>query len=449
MLFAFLINFTLFTLATKCLKRILHNMLIICMCLNNSLVSLTSMVSLLILLKEDMGSSKSYCITIASIMSYSLGLSYALVFLICMERYLTIKTFNFGTRVTLMLERQKHRILLVTHVLFLVVSFAVNISLPAASSIPACSPILLYGDLYPVYMGVLWAPITMLLLIVILLYIHNCYVLWDRFLRKSKENQIIPLENLRMPNHLPHNKIIGRELDVLSIESNPRTGTSCFLDRCGDEEMPVKPNPEPLASCSNDQCDNHVKSSESCLEPCTSYSVERWDDDDLSPEPNAEPFASCSLEWCNDDQTAQETDETLNSNQQKRFSSPVDSNALASTSPNIKFGDKPNVQDPVMLKYKNGGINQTRKNVRQNTWERRAFVMNLVVTGTTICLTLPFVTSLWIELVDSTIVSMATLSTLSLLSCMNCFSDPLIYIYSVPEIRKRFTEFFRDFKQNA
>lgn len=384
LLFALSVNAITACSAFVTLKRKLHNTLIICLWVNNVVVSLTAIIHKICKLFLHKDQTRSLCLMAGVSFSYSLSTSYAIIFLVGWLRFKTIKSFNIG--IDFKFERYKYVIVGGTHILTLSTSIFANIFLPTkARKINICSPYHMYEENYQIYIGMLWGPLTILLIFVIVIYVLNAIYIWKIFFKEHLK--IWPVDRAPRPGSKPN-----------EYESPMRSDKSVlFLQNMGhqtESEMEVIQE-IPCRITQNTASSSTIEFNQIKIE------IENQS---------------------HDDREGQVQD--LTGTQNNTNNTTLDRSRV----------EKKNTKRCKQERTHNSGTTAYHVDRR---WEIRAFTTNILIASTSIFLSLPFVSSLWYDLFANEVLSFQTQNIMFYINAINYILDPFIYAFTVPEIRKK------------
>ena len=362
---SFIINGIFVCIAIKSLKKTFHNLLVILLCANDGNISF--FIVIFTLMKIIMNHNKSQCVVHICALSYGFSTSYIINFLICFTRFFTIRSLNYG--VLCKFERYKCRIVFGAHLVTLGLSLVSTMPFITNKIIQSCDPPKLLDEHYPLYIALLWVPVSFLIILIIAMYILSSHMIWIRFFKHSSKVGTMNLSRQKEFRVTANYLGAGHASDhiVKSIEGQTQKNGQKGLGKDDkSNDYPIQGTARKISISVNQVCD------------------------------------------------------------------PLNSNAEVASVQNKEMVDLSSIS------RHDQSISMAK--IARNSWEVRAFETNLLIAGTTVFLTSPFVVTFLYDLFVSEPVSSNLRHALFTLSGVNYILDPFIYAYRVPEIRREITK---------
>lgn len=401
---AVFLNITFFFICFKKLRMKLHTLLILALHMSYVFLGIGSIWITLSLLVPSMRINvRSYLFAISAMM-FGMISKYSILFMISLERFLIIKSFNFGMRHTF----DKFKI----HLIIGIMSFAFLGSVgpsftPHTNTIDASSdPLNMYMKSYPIFVLVFMAILTLLFLLIVTTTSISAYYIWKIFFKSS--NKIVPLtlENVRN----------------FSVQTAP---PDTFVNVPGPSN-------------------SHQMRISTVIPFCR---IERLDHDHaetvfVNPIKDENRINSHDLQGNDSDEEQQ-----VDCNESKIKQLEIDVNhvvmeEIQRESKELKFQRKWTKQHKI-LKPRSSLSNLQVKIETDKYWEIRAFITSVLVVCTTFLLAGPFFTLFWIAYFLAIKVPMETRFILLTLCTINALIDPFVYVWRIPEMREQFKKLCR------
>lgn len=132
--------------------------------------------TLTILLKS---SNAGFCLMQIFLLTFGLQLTYSLVLLLCLQRYFTVKSYNLGTMQKF--EKNKFAYIGGTIIVVFIWSFIGTVLTPHETHISECKPFILYGDNFFIFTITIFAPVTIIIVSLVLLSCITSVRIWKMF----------------------------------------------------------------------------------------------------------------------------------------------------------------------------------------------------------------------------------------------------------------------------
>lgn len=349
---------------------------------------------------------------------YGLVSTYSLILLICLERYVVVKSMNFVIGQTL--DRFKYLAIGGTLALGFMFTLETILFTRSKRTISTCSVPNLYGDQYSFFVFLMVGALTGIMILIIAVSVRTSYNIWKMFFRKNKidsydmdistridskqatQNQQTPLKSEKTNKH----HVIRKTNDRLIEDDNKLTNSS--EESTPSQNFDSIPRIEPL---STGHQSTHSTSRISHISAPRDLSYKRTT--------NTNVDASIITEK-SDNLTAQL--ERRKSNIQQL----------------IKHLKNERISDTKSMIKCTAVRNSKQKSFKFNAWEFRAFTNSIIIAVTTFLFTGPFLVSYWIYINTGTLLPQQKRFWLFLPLVMNSILNPFIYAWRIPEIRKQF-----------
>ena len=412
----------------KALKKTFHNLSILALFFSDIILAVSSAIFSLLPKHETIGS----CLLQLFLSTFGLQSNYCLIFLMCLQKYLVVKSFNFGTLGRF--DKNKYIYIGGSMCLVLILSSGGLILIPRKEYIQVCRPTVVYGERFYIFVIVTCLPTTVIMVLLLIMSIIISYRLWKIYF-KRKISPIRPMsEHMNMtehaqssfettaqsstisPNDVSVNPSQSEIISVQDIEihqfdlntdnkgGNSATGeSSCSPDRRTlnyTHSMNFITTEKKVQCIHGNSPNNDVKPSTS-IGNFTTFQMKK----------TVKNYSTRPISKTNDD-----------SNEDNLGIEMVDlshNTNVCSTSTHVG--------------------NSVNASIRVKTsWEIRAFVTTLIIACQTVILTGPFIASYWTDLVSSSPLTLQARLLFFIPFLFNSLSNPFIYTWRIPEIRQEF-----------
>lgn len=185
-----LVNIFYVVVCFTTLKKKFHNLLILMLCIGDSILSLSLTMFLLMKLIDTASTSVHMCVVQTFFVCYGLVFTYTMVFWICCERYVVVKNYNFG--VQNFFERFKLIIIGGSNALGFLFTFELVAFVPHEQTIELCTVPNLYGQNLKMFILFIGLSLTLFAASIIFLCIMTSIRIWSFFFKASNVNIITP-----------------------------------------------------------------------------------------------------------------------------------------------------------------------------------------------------------------------------------------------------------------
>lgn len=394
------IKIALIYLFCKILSKNFHQLSIVCVLVSD--VCLSTATSWYSLTRHV--TNVSVCTTQIFLMFYFLLLNYCCLFLVCIQRFIVLRSPKFEIA-NQRFENNKYWIITGTVTIPFLYQLGDSLLIPIQGSIYACSTPYLYGRYQPLFVGLNIVPITALMILIVVLYGVGCRLIWKRFIRivpvdaKGKDNIIwrrkdtfdIPFHNIELVQNARSSDSLTLSDDAIPIASTGGSGKN--IERKGNIK-PIK------ISCK-------AKKSRS-----SSY-------EGIKSRPDAFVSLCNDLQGPNIKRSYNLKDELFTSNEDN-----INIKQIVNDREHNKNNGKPRRLTVVDQKISN------------RTWEMRAFFTCLLIAIQTVLLTGPIVYGLWIDVVTGKPASLQLKLILIFPYFMESLIGLFLYTWRFKEIRQ-------------
>ncbi|XP_063401855.1 uncharacterized protein LOC134686108 [Mytilus trossulus] len=372
-----LIDIAYIIVCFKALKKTFHHLTILMLFFSDITLGISStMFSLGTVLKHEHVES---CLLQIFIVTFGLQSNYCLIFLLCFQRYLVVRSYNFGIVNTF--DKNKYIYIGGSLCLVLVISFCGTILPPHDEFMHICRPPVVYGDSFYIFIIVNLLPITLIIFLLFIMSAITSLLIWKLYFKGTIAPMDVVKEEKNITCHVQAStsttgqSAAGSPKHVsFDIEYNQNREAATSVSIKGDIEIHL----DQLKATSN--FDNKV-----------SLKKDNWVHD--------ENLNEGMIDLKN------ETDICTTTND---VAIPIDVNTHF-----------------------------------QKSWEIRAFFTTLIIAFQTTVLTSPFVASYWVEVLSNTPLTLQVRIILLFPFLINSLSNPFIYAWRIPEIREEFRRLFR------
>lgn len=392
----------------KALRRKFFNLMILALCNSDGILgfgcTLFALAPKVDVIRTNVLSCKFQVFALSS----SILSSYTLICVLCIQRYVTLRSINVGKDSTRIFERFKYAIVLTTIFITFGYTFGVIFVLPReyeGSNVLSCNPEDLFGfNNFRIFYTAEFLPISMLIILIIIFSAFTCMELF----KISTKQKSCPATTSQI-HELKQKKESIKDCEDRQIEDIMNGCKNHFVEdvhankrgkliNCGDEN--------------NKNSQEKKKISDSCS-------------------------ISCGQQENGSNNTGNECLQEASNGVSE------DNNCNSGTKYESQYSCDQNCQDKVSGNMEElRGATTARKKLKRQEWEVRAFVTSIVIALTAIILTGPFVASIWVDVITGVPFSMEMKMLLFLPISLNIISNPFIYTLRVPEIRREFGKIF-------
>ncbi|XP_063412222.1 uncharacterized protein LOC134695015 [Mytilus trossulus] len=124
------------------------------------------------------------CILQLFTMTFGVSLTYCFLFLMCLQRYLTVRSYNFGT--VEQFDRKKYFIVAAPVIFVFIIIFGVMVLTPKEDNFFECTAQQLYGSRYVYYVIAGFGPPIFIIFLVFLISILTSFHLWKTYFKIRK-----------------------------------------------------------------------------------------------------------------------------------------------------------------------------------------------------------------------------------------------------------------------
>lgn len=399
-----MMKITLITVCVKTLAKNFHHLSIIWFLVSD--VCLSTVSSIYSISQQMI--NKAMCVLLIHFIFYFLLLNYSFMLLVCIHRFVLLKTMTFNA-VKQKFENYKYRIISGTVFIPFLYELGNTILMPKQESIHTCSALNMYGQHQSAFIAVTVVPITIFLFTVVSLYAISGHIVWRSFMRVRPVDENVIFQNITTRNEST-GKTALRSEPFCTVRMSPNENVS-DSNSLKLEDIVVTQKGETTSSLhckkviSNDK--RHCNNGSSFDQP---------NDDDIicieldpSNHTNEEPIA-------------------------KQDDLPCDrSNMSGLPRVGIMTGKSPIIRQPTVL----------NKGNTNRSWEMRAFFTCLLIAVQTVLLTGPFVFGLWMDVISGQPTSVQFKFILTFPYLLQGLINIFLYSWRFEEVRKGFRQFCR------
>ncbi|XP_063447342.1 uncharacterized protein LOC134726870 [Mytilus trossulus] len=433
-----LVDISYIIVCFKALKKTFHNLMILAILFSDSILGISSALFSLssVIQHKFIGS----CLVQIFLFSFGIQLNYCLVFLLCLQRFFVVKSFNFGTNARF--DRNKFIHIGVAILLSFIFALLGLILTPKAEYMQVCTSRFVFGDSYYIYVLIIYMPITVIIIVLSIMSTITGFRLWKIYFKRT----IAPIQGIREDvifsdrmqsscsktnqcSNISHSNAFGNKIqdedkdtEILDIEIKIVTSNTEVNGEGSEVRKPCKMNSS--QSCNVLSCPYCHNST---MMNIKKHSYSSTDDNKISAN--------------QDNKNMFQVRKTVQRKSER------------SSSKKNKFPHMENSKEIVDLKhYRNinpfttstdEGRSFDASRRLKKSWEIRAFLTTIIVAFQTIILTGPFVASFWIEAFSNAPLTLQFRLLLFIPFLINCISNPFIYAWRIPEIRHEFKKLFR------
>ncbi|XP_063443287.1 uncharacterized protein LOC134723658 [Mytilus trossulus] len=506
-----LVNIIYIIVCFKVLRQRFLLLAVMGLCFSDAILGVAAMIFSASPVLEITTGIKEICWLQLFLLNFGLCLNYGFIFLICLQRYLTIRSYNYGT--VAHFDKKKYVYVCGMIILVFLITFGVSILSPKEDldQLTYCTAPNLYGKGYVYFVAVGLGPPVILTFLVVLLSSFSSIHLWRIYFKNRKTKPILETFTNRNTTFTEQSKRSEHEQDLpgqttSSIEQDlpGQTTSSIEQDLPGQTTSSISWSNKQDKLCikhlesksqnednrkihiqpqnDEDTCKTNTKviQTVAAIDTWTVNSVSHKDDKAIHSDRkkrsiqienknmNTQMQTGIFVPVNNDQQQqsifdifeqnerADNTDDTLRNDdliqvQNEIISIMDDCNDQSTTNEQPKnenilnCQNKTEMDDTQRIVQHQTNITKTMERMGdykrfqlRKSWEVRAFVTSIVIAIQTILLTGPFISSFWIEIIHGSTLPLQTRFILSLLFLTNSLSNPLIYAWRIPEIRREF-----------
>ncbi|CAC5365972.1 unnamed protein product [Mytilus coruscus] len=167
-------NILCIAVCRKALKKTFHRLVVMALCFSN--IFTISGSSTIVLTSFFEFQNTGVCIFQYLLSCFGMVLNYSLIFLLCLQRYLTVKSFNFGT-----VERfdyKKYHWIGGTIITIFLYTLSCLLFIPRNKELSACSRHALYGNNVVAFVVTIFGPVAILIIAVMSISILTSFKIW-------------------------------------------------------------------------------------------------------------------------------------------------------------------------------------------------------------------------------------------------------------------------------
>jgi len=168
----------------KTLRKKLHNLLVLSLCISDCFLGISMAWYIIGTLVESIRTNVEACLFQTFAVCYGLVFTYSIVFLVCYERYLVVKNYNFG--VHNFFERVMVVIVGGTLSLGFIFTIETVMFVPHQKTIAKCTVPLLYGKHFGFFIQFIAGGLTLIMGGIVFYSIRTSILIWKLFFTKSK-----------------------------------------------------------------------------------------------------------------------------------------------------------------------------------------------------------------------------------------------------------------------
>lgn len=394
--FPILVNITYIVVCFKTLRKKLHNLLVLSLCISDSFLAVSLEGYIMSVLINSLKNQINLCLWNTFAVGYGLMSSYSLILVICLERYVTVKSMNFGALWTL--DRFKYLIIGGTLALGFMFTIETILFTPHVTVMSSCSVPNLYGNQYHFFVILFFGALTTILISIIFVTLSTSYHIWRLFFAKNKIHTTDHEYNTdTQQNETTDKGENSKNINKINIWEDNALVTSSentHICRKTDDDDDVE-----------NESDTRIVSDANFAENTT------YQQNISKAENDGEMKGNISLQQL-----------IMQLKQERLYS-------LTSNNADIRMNNYERPKKPFTL----------------NAWEFRAFTTSIFIGLSSMCLTGPFVISYWVDVHTGTLLPQQTRFLLLIPVMINSLINPFIYAWRIPEIRQEFRKLFCKF----
>lgn len=375
----------------KTLAKNFHHVSIICLLVSDVCLSTTTSTYSIV---RDMTNMKT-CIVLLNLIPYFLLLNYCFLLLICVHRFVTLKTTSFNA-VKQKFENCKYRIISGTIFIPFLYQLGDSLLTPIANKeFGVCNVPDVYGPYQSLFIAYWLVPLSIFMVTIVCLYGKGSHIVWKRFMRVKPLDAKIVFQNTSVRQSIEQ---AGSCSEMNSTRQIDNDGDSNGL---GIDDITVT-----IENVSSSSCKNVTSHDEFQCGSRSTFDLFKRDDDVIS-----------------EVVTPMSEREGADGHRQNELRLSCD----------MLPRDNPIICRPVI-------INQ-RKTDR--SWEIRAFFTCLLIALQTILLTGPIIVGFWMDVLTGKHTSTEIKFILAFPYLLQGFLNLFIYTWRFNEVRQAFRKFCR------
>ena len=433
---AVLINISYIIVCFKALKNTFQNLTILVLCFSNTFLAGPTTFTA-VLSTGNLGIE--FCLFKIFILSYSIFLNFNLIFLLCLQRYLTVRTNNFG--IVERFDRKKFYYIGGTVLSSFIFVLCTILLTPHERRISECRGFVLYRKNYPLYATLVFFPITVIIILLVFMSLATGVYLWKVFFANRK---VGPSREKNTPRR------ISSRTELHEFRHTP---THLFLSSSGVNVKSNNGNEKNKHTLTHEFTEQqfHVDadSKNFSFGRKRDGSIKRERNDDNSPDvSSADIFVQVSDTRRHHDNGSQGSKDDIitttdikasvenlqtkhpDLNPQKQTPGSSECNMI-----DLKCYSKTSRNTTI--------ISKTTDSHLRKSWEIQAFITCIIISLHTIICTGPVVCSIWVEVFQGSTVGYQARVITFIFFLTNSLSNPFIYAWRIPEIRQEFRRLFR------
>ena len=355
------------------------------LCIGDSILSLSLTWFSLVKMSDWSATNVGMCLFQTFAVCYGLVFTYSIVFLVCYERYLVVKNYNFG--VQNFFERFKVVIIGGTLSFGFIFTIETVMFVPHQKTIANCTVPLLYGKHFAFFIQFIAGGLTLIMVGIVFYSIRTSILIWKLF---------FTTQNIDI-YHQP-----------LEFNSKLNGSTACVDDS------------EETCYCKNCILEDKVK---------ISYETESENN-----ETNIAKDFNTQIAIKKKDQNITGILRSESNELRKQIRQLVTQ------------WKKERVGDDAERLAVNNSLSSRRK-LKPDAWEKRALLTSIIIAMSTIFLTFPFILSFWLDYIyGERFTSQKARLFLFIPLILNSIINPSIYAWRIPEIKQAIKKIFPCYK---
>ncbi|XP_063411931.1 uncharacterized protein LOC134694799 isoform X2 [Mytilus trossulus] len=174
-----IINILYIAVCMKALKKTFHHLVVLGLLFSDIFTS--SAVTMIVLdsIFHFLPIHISACIFQIFLSCFGMVLSYCLMFLLCLQRYITVKSYNYGIR----FDDYKFKVIGGTVLLVFLYTLCSMTLTPHNSNLLSCNRHSLYANNVGIFVGTIFGPIAIIIILVMYISILTSFKLWKIYFK--------------------------------------------------------------------------------------------------------------------------------------------------------------------------------------------------------------------------------------------------------------------------
>ncbi|CAC5377005.1 unnamed protein product [Mytilus coruscus] len=169
---------------TKALKKTFHHLVVLGLLFSDIFTSSAATMIVLDNVFHFLPINIGACIFQIFLSCFGMVLSYCLMFLLCLQRYITVKSYNYG--IVKRFDDKKFKVIGGTILLVFMYTLCSIMLTPHNSKLSSCNRHSLYDNNVGIFVGTIFGPIAIIIILVMYISMLTSFKLWEIYFKDRK-----------------------------------------------------------------------------------------------------------------------------------------------------------------------------------------------------------------------------------------------------------------------